>query len=135
MDRMNIVRKGLRSGILAEKVIYAALSILRDNGKQMPISEFMSKIEQQVEFDEWEKSGIGKSGCVSRWKLSLEFFSEDCTKAGFLKIKEDIWHITHEGEEALKMSPEKLLNKIIWAYNRWKEKQQAEVSDFDNHEL
>ena len=115
------IYKKLRGIALNEKVVYTALSILRDNGKEMSISELMNRMEQEIEFDDWAKGGCEESGYVSRWKLVMQFFCDDCTFAGYLIIKDGIWRITPLGEEALTMSPEKLLIKITSDYYRWEQ--------------
>lgn len=120
---MNTTKKLSRSRALAAKLIYAALSILRDNGKEMPMRELLAKVEQKVELDEWDKARYEKSGYV-RWQSILHFFSIDCIKAGFLVKKSGIWYITHEGEKALKLGPEKLLEDATHAYREWKVKQE-----------
>jgi hypothetical protein len=38
---------------LAAKVIYAGLSILRENGKELPVRDLMEKIENAVSLDAW----------------------------------------------------------------------------------
>jgi len=118
-------KKLSRSRALAAKLIYTALSILRDNGKEMPIRDLLVRVEQQVELDDWDRARYKKSGYV-RWESILHFFSIDCIKAGFLVKKRGIWYITPEGEEALKLGPEKLLEAATGAYRAWKAKQQEE---------
>jgi restriction system protein len=130
---MSIQKKLPRSRALAAKLTYAALSILRDNGKEMPMRELMSKVEQQVKLDDWDKERYEKSGYV-RWESILHFFSIDCIKAGYLIKKKGIWYITPEGEEALKMGPEKLLEQATSAYRKWKAEQPV-VSTEDRSEI
>jgi len=108
-----------RSRALAVKVIYAAMTILKDNGKEMPAKELMEKVEGKVQFDPWDKERYEKSGYI-RWRSILHFFSIDCVKAGYLLKKKGIWYITPEGVEALKMGPDKLLNSATDAYRKWK---------------
>ena len=91
----------------------------------MPMRELLAKVEQQVELDEWDKARYEKSGAV-RWESILHFFSIDCIKAGFLVKKQGVWYITPEGEESLKLSPEKLLETATTAYRAWKAKQHEE---------
>jgi restriction system protein len=52
---------------LAAKIIYAGLSILRDNGKELPIRDLMEKVEKAVGVDEWAKERYEKTGYV-RWE-------------------------------------------------------------------
>jgi restriction system protein len=89
-----------RSRSLAAKLIYAALSILRDYGKEMPMRDVMSRVAQQVDLNDWDKQRYEKSGYV-RWESILHFFSIDCVKAGYLIKKKGVWYLTPEGEEAL----------------------------------
>ena len=70
---MSAQKKLPRSRSLAAKLIYSALSILRDNGKEMPMRELMSKVENDVTLDEWDKSRYEKSGYI-RWQSILHFF-------------------------------------------------------------
>ncbi len=108
------------SRALAAKLIYAGLSILRDNGKELPIRELIEKVERKVELDNWAKERYEKTGYI-RWESIFHFFSIDCVKAGYLIKKKGIWYLTPEGEEALKLGPEILLEKATLAYRKWRE--------------
>jgi len=130
---MSIQKKLPRSRALASKLIYSALSILRDNGKEMPMRELMSKVEKEVKLDDWDKERYEKSGYV-RWESILHFFSIDCIKAGYLIKKKGIWYVTPEGEAALKLGPEKLLEEVTRAYRKWKAEQPI-VSTEDRSEI
>lgn len=112
-------KKPSRTHALAAQLIYAALTILRDNGKEMPMRELMARIEQQATLDEWARHRYEKSGYI-RWESILHFYSIDCIKAGFLVKKRAIWYITPEGEQALKLGPEGLLEAATTAYRAWK---------------
>lgn len=117
---MPSVRKLAPSNALAANVIHAALSILRDNAKEMPMRDLMAKIEKTVKLDDWARERYEKSGYV-RWESILHFFSIDCVKAGYLVKKKGVWYLTPEGEEALKLGPEKLLDQAGAAYDKWRE--------------
>jgi restriction system protein len=109
---------------LAAKLAYAALTILRDNDKQMPMRELMDRVENQVELSDWERERYEKTGYV-RWQSVLHFYSIDCVKAGYLVKKEGLWYLTPEGEEALKLGPVRLLESAQKAYRQWKSQQPA----------
>jgi restriction system protein len=111
---------------LAAKLIYAALTILHDNEKEMPMRELVEKIENTVELNEWEKERYEKSGYI-RWKSILHFYSIDLVKAGFLIKKEGIWYITPEGEEALKLGDVGLLESAQDAYRKWRAENPPEI--------
>ena len=72
-----------RSKGLAEKLIYAALSILHGHGKEMPMRDVISRVEQEVDLNDWDKERYEKSGYI-RWESILHFYSIDCVKAGYL---------------------------------------------------
>ena len=107
------------SRALAAKLIHAALSILRDNGKEMPMRDLMAKVERAVKLDGWARERYEKSGYV-RWESILHFFSIDCVKAGYLVKKKGVWYLTPEGEEALKLGADKLLSEASAAYHKWR---------------
>jgi len=107
------------SRALAAKVIYAGLSILRDSGKELPMRDLMEKVEKKVDLDKWAKERYEKTGYV-RWESIFHFFSIDCVKAGYLIKKKGVWYLTPEGEEALKLAPEVLLEKATMAYRKWR---------------
>lgn len=44
----------------------------------------------------------------------------DCVKAGYLVKKKGVWYLTPEGEEALRLGPDKLLHEASTAYHRWR---------------
>ena len=52
---MTAQKKLSPSRALAAKVIYAGLSILRDNGKELPMRDLMEKVEKKVDLNKWEK--------------------------------------------------------------------------------
>lgn len=109
-----------RSRALAAKVIHAALSILRDNGKEMPVRDLIAKVEKNCKLDEWARERYEKSGYV-RWQSILHFYSIGCVKAGQLVKKKGVWYLTPEGEQALKLTPERLLDQIDTGYEKWRE--------------
>jgi restriction system protein len=107
------------SRALAAKVIYTAFSILRDNAKEMPMRELMARVEKTIDLDKWAKERYEKTGYI-RWEAILHFFSIDCVKAGYLIKKKGVWYLTPEGEQALALGPEMLLEKATIAYRKWR---------------
>lgn len=106
----------------AAKVIYAALKTLKEKGGSMRGSDLINEIRNSVTFTEWEKERYEKTGYI-RWESMLHFFSIDSIKAGFLQKNKGSWTITPEGEEALKLSPDTLLDTATKAYRSWKSQQ------------
>lgn len=108
---------------LAVKVIFAALQILKEKGGEATGREVLGEVARRVHLDEWACETYEKSGHI-RWQSVLHFYSIDCIKAGFLVKKKGVWYLTPEGEKALELGDEGLLNAAIEAYKEWKGKQQ-----------
>lgn len=117
-----------RSKALAIKLIFSAFSILKENGKEMPGRDLINLIEKRVEFDDWAKERYEKSGYI-RWQSIFHFYSIDSVKSGFIIKKNGIWYLTPEGEEALKLGPEKLFEEGSKGYKKWKAEQPVSTED------
>lgn len=107
-----------RSATIAAKTLFAALSILKDNGKEMAISNLIKRMEEKLEFNDYEKERYEKTGYI-RWQSIFHFFSIDVLRAGYIVKKKGMWYITPEGEEALKLGPIGLLTAANKAYREW----------------
>ncbi|MCF8142725.1 MAG: restriction endonuclease [Deltaproteobacteria bacterium] len=115
-----------KTRLLAEGLIHAAMRILRDNGREMPIREVMARVEKEVDLSDWAKERFEKSGYI-RWQSILHFYSIDCVKAGYLVKKKGVWYLTPEGEEAIEMGPAKLLDSATRAYRKWRAEQPSDT--------
>ena len=100
------------------KTMFAAMKILSKNGGTMPIRLLMQEIEKTVELSAWEKEVLENTGNI-RWQSNMHFTSVDYVRAGFLIKKKGTWTITPEGEDALKLGPEKLRDLAWERYNKW----------------
>ncbi len=118
---------------LAAKVIYAGMSILRDNGKELPVKDLMEKIEKTVSLDAWAKERYEKTGYV-RWGSIFHFYSIDCVKAGWVIKKKGVWYLTPEGEDALKLGAEKLLDSATQLYRKWRADNPVTAKEEDEEE-
>jgi restriction system protein len=116
-----------RSRLLAADLIHAAMRILRDNGREMPIRELMARVEKDVDLSEWAKERFEKSNYI-RWESILHFYSIDCVKAGYLVKKKGVWYLTPEGDEAIKLGPAKLLDSATRAYRKWRAEQPTDAT-------
>lgn len=123
-----------KSRHLASRVIFAALSILKEKGGQSPGKEVVAEVEKRVELDEWAKTVYEKSGYV-RWQSILHFFSIDCIKAGFLVKKKGVWYITPEGEGALKLGEVGLLDAATQAYRAWSDQRESATNTEDDQDV
>jgi restriction system protein len=107
-----------KSRALAVKVIYAALTILKEKGGELPGRTVIDEVGKRVELDVWAKARYEKTGYI-RWESILHFFSVDCVKAGWLVKKKGVWFLTPEGEAALKLGDVKLLEAATEKYREW----------------
>ncbi len=125
MDEKNKLSKTLSLGV---KTVYAAMTILKENAREMPMRELMKQVEQRVELDAWAKERYEKTGYI-RWESILHFYSIDCIKAGYLLKKKGVWYLTPEGEEALKLGMVEFLQSAKAAYRKWKTEQGTQIEE------
>jgi len=112
---------------LGARLIYEAFSVLKDNGGEMKGRDVVQAVGDRADLDEWARERYEKTGNI-RWQSILHFFTIDCVKAGYLVKKSGIWFLTSEGEEALKLDPETLMESATAAYRKWrKENPKPEV--------
>lgn len=119
-----------RSKKIAEKTIFAALSILKENGGEMRGKDVVEKIRETVTFDEYESHRYEKTGYI-RWESILHFYTIDCMKAGYLLKQKGTWILTEEGEKALDLGAEKLLSSATKLYREWDGKRKSESMEDD----
>lgn len=107
-----------KSKQIAQKVIYAVFQILKEESEGLPKKDILNKIAPIFASDEYANAFLEKSG-ARRWETILNFYSINCTKAGFLLKESGVWRLTPEGEEALKLGAEKLQQTIKQKYKEW----------------
>jgi restriction system protein len=107
-----------KSQQIAEKTIFAAFKILKEAGGEMRGKDVIDKIRETVTFDEYESHRLEKTGNI-RWESVLRFFTIDSMKAGFLRKNKGTWILTEEGEKAIKLGQEKLLETATQLYREW----------------
>lgn len=122
-----------KSRVIAEKTIFAAFKILKENGGQLRGKDVVDKVRETVEFNEYEKHRYEKTGYI-RWESIMHFYTIDCIKAGFLRKSKGLWILTNEGEEAIKLGPEKLLSKATKIYRQWDAKRKNETNNIDTED-
>ncbi|MBN1816492.1 MAG: Mrr restriction system protein [Sedimentisphaerales bacterium] len=103
---------------LAAKLIFMAFQILKERGGSESGREIIKEIEKRSTFTEWEKETYEKTGNI-RWNSVLHFYTIDCIKAGYLIKKKGVWYLTPEGEDALQLGEDELLNRATQAYRKW----------------
>lgn len=114
-----------RSKKIAEKTIFAAFRILKENSGEMRGKDVVDKIRETIPFDDYEKHRFEKTGYI-RWESILHFYTIDCMKAGYLRKQKGIWHLTEEGEKAIDLGAEKLLSSATKLYREWDTKRKTE---------
>lgn len=117
-----------KSKIIAEKTIYATLKILKKAGGEMRGKDVVDNIRETVSFNDYEMHRYKKTGYI-RWESILHFYTIDCMKAGFLRKNKGMWILTKEGEDALKLGPEKLLSTATKIYREWDAKRKKEKAE------
>lgn len=60
-----------------------------------------------------------ESNGQTRWESSLQWFSVDCVKAGFLEKNRGLWTITASGAKALDLGPQQFMDASTRAYREW----------------
>lgn len=113
-----MAREHSKSFQTAAKTMYAALTILKKNGGEMPSRQLMDEVAKQVALTPWELETTSQGGI--RWQNVYHFTSVDYVKAGFIIKKNSYWYLTPEGEAALRKSPEEIQIIAQTAYRKWK---------------
>ena len=114
-----------RTQACASKTLYAVMKEMSRRGGSIPAKDIYPFVNENVELTDWEREPAGKMQYI-RWTNSFQFYSIDYQKAGFIIKKKGYWYITPEGEEALKKSPEEVLNLARAAYKEWKKARDIE---------
>jgi restriction system protein len=102
----------------ASKTIYAAFKILHENGGKMKRKDVIEKIHDTVEFTEWETHPY-ENGPL-RWETILNLFLIDCVKAGFFNRYRGDWSLSKDGEVAILLGGEGIVDTANAAYKKWK---------------
>jgi len=108
---------------IAEKTIFATFNILKDNDGEMRGQEVVKKIRNTISFDEYEAHRY-ESGLI-RWETIMSFYTTFCIKAGFIRKQKGTWYLTQEGESAIDLGAEKLLDIAEKSYKEWDAKQRS----------
>ena len=88
-------------------------------GGSMPAKELYPFVEANVKLTDWELEPAGKNKYI-RWTNSFQFYSINYAKAGLIVKQKGMWYLTPEGEAALKLSPEEVMEKGEVAYREWR---------------
>ena len=108
-----------RTKTTATKTLYAVMKEMSRRGGSMPAKELYPFVEANVPLTEWELEPAGKNKYI-RWTNSFQFYSINYAKAGLIVKQKGMWYLTPEGESALKLSPEEVMEKGEVAYREWR---------------
>lgn len=113
--------------IRCRECVQTAMRIISNNGGEMRFGDIVAMMQDVFPNSDYEKEML-KSGTV-RWESWLAFFSIDAVKTGYLVKNNGLWHITPEGEKALKLNPEAFDKSLVEGYDMWKKNSDQEKSD------
>jgi restriction system protein len=120
---------------VGSKTIYEVFKILKEEGGRLPGKEVKEKVSQRLQFTDWEKAILEKTGNV-RWVSIMHFYTIDCIKAGYLQKSKGVWYLTPEGEQAFKKySAVQLLDSATAAYRKWRSENKPHTENGDVPEL
>ena len=108
-----------RTKATATKTLYAVMKEISRRGGIMPAKELYPFVEANVNLTDWEKEPAGKNKYI-RWTNSFQFYSINYAKAGLIVKQKGMWYLTPEGENALQLSPEEVMEKGEVAYREWR---------------
>jgi restriction system protein len=127
------------SKAVAAKTVYEAFKVLKEEGGQLPGKDVIDKVGQRLQFTDWEKGTLEKTGNV-RWISIMHFFTIDCIKAGYMRKVKGTWYMTPEGEQAFKKhGPIEFLESATTAYRKWRaenkplSKQEEDVPELEQN--
>lgn len=119
-----------RSIDLAKELEFQTLKALSENGGELNTVRLKEILREKIAFDDWAKGVYEKTGYV-RWESTLQFYSIDLVKAGFItkNRKSATWYITEEGEKVLKLGKDKIFELAQEGYKKWKANSVAECAN------
>jgi restriction system protein len=126
-----MAKKTSKSKQIAQKTIFAAFNILKKAGGSLRGKEVVDKIRETVAFDDYENHRYEKTGYI-RWESIMHFYTIDCMKAGFLRKQKGVWTLTEEGEKAIKLGEEQLLETATKKYREWDANRKKEDDEIDD---
>lgn len=101
------------------EIMQAILSELKKTGGKGRLKDLFARAEPTLGLSDYERAAYEKSGYI-RWRAVVHFYSIDCVKAGYIQKSGGIWHLTPQGEAALKMEPESFIKSAVQKYRAWK---------------
>jgi len=82
--------------------VKAALEVLAENDGHLPSREVIRLTEPRLGLNEHERETLPKG--MARWENTLQWYTVDSVKAGWLIKRNGVWYLTEEGKKALSLS-------------------------------
>ena len=93
----------------------------------MHIRDIKAAMEKTFPKDDYERERMKTDGS-ERWYNQLMFHSIGAYKSGFIQKNKGVWHLTPEGEQAMKLSVKEFSDALHKGYNEWLEKKKKAES-------
>ena len=103
----------------AAVLLKAALEVLDAAGGTMEVREMLAAVAMRVQLTPFDLAVYQKSRKV-RWKTTLDYFSINFAKAGFIAKNQGRWTLTPEGRTLLPLPAEEIFAKAVQGYEDWK---------------
>ena len=120
------IEKSATSRERAAVFLKAAFDAIHDAGGSLPLRGVKQEVQKRVTLTPRDLEPYTRTGYV-RWESILHFYSIDCVKAGFLRKKGGLWHLTPDGEAVRQLPAKELLDQATLGYRKWKANEGAKA--------
>lgn len=123
------MNKKINFSDLGNRLAYVALEVLRDNDGRMSLGDLLNEVYVRKSAAIPEEARVSYDSGGIRWKVNTQFQSDNFVKAGFLRKESGVWHLTAEGEKALKRGESAVIAEAKAAYRKWaKQREQMKAN-------
>lgn len=119
------------------EAVLCAMRLIQENGGEMHISDIKAAMEKTFPQNDYERERM-KSDGSQRWYNQLLFHSIGAYKSGFIQKNKGVWHLTPEGEQAMKLSVKEFSDALHKGYNDWlakKKKEESAASEVEDEDV
>ena len=110
-----------------DEAVLCAMQLIQKNGGEMHIRDIKAAMENTFPKNDYERGRLKSDGSL-RWYNQLLFHSIRAYKSGFIQKNKGVWHLTPEGEQAMKLSVKEFSDALHKGYNEWLEKKKKAES-------
>lgn len=118
------------------EAMLCAMRLIQENGGEMHIRDIKAAMENTFPQNDYERERM-KSDGSQRWYNHFMFHSIAAYKSGFIQKNKGVWHLTPEGEQAMKLSVKEFSDALHKGYNDWlakKKKTESDTSDIEEED-